>query len=143
MTPDINVLLAAFRSDHVHHTIGKRALTDVMTSRQVLVLLPQVVYGFIRVATNERIFGERAASSDEAITFISALLATPKSKITSVGREWTAFADLCRTSALNGNAVPDAWIAACVLHLNEHLLTFDRDFLKLLPKSRVTLLPAK
>ena len=35
--------------------------------------------------------------------------------------------------------MPDAWLAAATLHLGEHLASFDRDFRKLLGRSRFTL----
>jgi predicted nucleic acid-binding protein len=36
--------------------------------------------------------------------------------------------------------VPDAWAAAAVVQLGEHLVSFDRDFRKLLSRSQFTLL---
>jgi predicted nucleic acid-binding protein len=36
--------------------------------------------------------------------------------------------------------VTDAWIASATESSSEHLVTFDRDFLKLLPRSDFTLL---
>jgi predicted nucleic acid-binding protein len=41
---------------------------------------------------------------------------------------------------LKGNAVPDAWLAAATIHLGEHLVSFDRDFRKLIGRSQFTLL---
>ena len=39
-----------------------------------------------------------------------------------------------------GNDVPDAWLAAAVTHQGEHLVSFDRDFRKLLGRGQFTLL---
>ena len=36
--------------------------------------------------------------------------------------------------------MPDAWLSAAVAHLGEHLVSFDRDFKKLLGRSQLTLL---
>lgn len=41
---------------------------------------------------------------------------------------------------LTGNDLPDAWLSAAVAHLGEHLVSFDRDFRKLLGRSQFTLL---
>jgi predicted nucleic acid-binding protein len=41
---------------------------------------------------------------------------------------------------LKGNLVTDAWIAATVQAISEHLVTFDRDFVRLLPVRDVTIL---
>ena len=43
---------------------------------------------------------------------------------------------------LSGNDLPDAWLAAAVEQLGEHLVSFDRDFRKLLSRSRFTHLKA-
>ena len=43
---------------------------------------------------------------------------------------------------LGGNDLPDAWLAAAVEQLGEHLVSFDRDFKKLLGRARFTLLQA-
>lgn len=42
----------------------------------------------------------------------------------------------------NGNALPDAWLAAAVQHLDEHLVSFDRDFKQRLSRGQFTLLAA-
>lgn len=41
---------------------------------------------------------------------------------------------------LSGNDVPDAWLAASVAQLGEHLVSFDREFRKLLARGHFTLL---
>ena len=43
-------------------------------------------------------------------------------------------------SKFGGMEVPDAWLAAPTLHLGEHLVSFDRDFRKLVGRSQFTLL---
>jgi hypothetical protein len=43
---------------------------------------------------------------------------------------------------LKGNAVPDAWLAAATIHPGKHLVSFDRDFRKLVGRSRFTWLEA-
>jgi hypothetical protein len=47
---------------------------------------------------------------------------------------------LCLDRQLGGNEVPDAWLAAAVSQRGEHLVSFDRDFRKLLPRGQFTLL---
>ena len=39
-----------------------------------------------------------------------------------------------------GRSRADAWIAAAVIHLDEHFVTFDRGFRRLLPASALTVL---
>jgi hypothetical protein len=43
---------------------------------------------------------------------------------------------------LSANDIPDAWLAAVVIQLGEHLVTFDTDFKKLLGRTQVTVLIA-
>ena len=54
--------------------------------------------------------------------------------------EWPLLRQLCLDKKLKANDLPDAWLAAAVLHLGEHLVTFDADFRKLLRRERVTVL---
>jgi hypothetical protein len=44
------------------------------------------------------------------------------------------------TGRLQGNFVTDAWIAAATEALSEHLVTFDRDFRRLLSDRDLTVL---
>jgi predicted nucleic acid-binding protein len=56
------------------------------------------------------------------------------------GREWPALRRLLLEHPASGNDVSDAWIAAAVQTLGEHLATFDRGFLRLLGRTELTLL---
>jgi len=47
---------------------------------------------------------------------------------------------LCIEKKLAANDIPDAWLAAAVIQLSEHLVTFDTDFKKLLSRTQVTVL---
>ena len=47
---------------------------------------------------------------------------------------------LCIEKKLSANDIPDAWLAAIVIQLGEHLFTFDADFKKLLSRTQVTVL---
>jgi uncharacterized protein len=142
MTPDVNVLLAAFRSDHPHHAVAlewlQSALAGAATGRS-FVLLPMAVSGFIRLATHAKVF-RKPAPSHAAVTFIDSLLAVPGVEMAELGREWPAFCRLLRESSASGNDVPDAWIAAAVQTLGENLATFDRGFGRLLGRAELTLL---
>ena len=62
-------------------------------------------------------------------------------QLAPLGPEWPKLRQLCLDRQLSGNQLPDAWLAAAVEHLGEHLVSFDRGFRRLLPRSRFTLLP--
>ncbi len=138
MTPDVNLLVAASRKDHPHHDIAARWLKAEVQAERVA-LLPMVATSFVRVVTNAKIF-PAPTSSRIALQFINAILEATESELLPLSAEWVRFCDLVDQPELRANAVPDAWIAAAVMQLNEHLVTFDRDFRKLLPLSRLTVL---
>ena len=143
MTPDVNVLIAAFRTDHSHHETARawlsRARRDCAQGREPLTLLPMVVTGFLRLVTNPRVFAEPDSIGD-AMGFIDALLETPGVELRTCGGEWPVLRAKLVTMGLQGNLVTDAWIASAVEAQSEHLVSFDRDFLKLLPTRDLTLL---
>ena len=61
-------------------------------------------------------------------------------ELARLGAEWPVLRQLCLNKGLVGNDLPDAWLVAATLQLGEHLVTFDRDFKKLLGRAQVTLL---
>lgn len=74
------------------------------------------------------------------VAFIDALLASPGVQLAPLGPEWSNLRQLCLDKQLTGNDLPDAWLSAAVAHLGEHLVSFDRNFRKLLARSQFTLL---
>lgn len=145
MTPDVNLLVAAFRSDHPQHQTARtwleRAREASAAGQQTLVLLPMVVSGFLRITTNPRVFSQPDDIAD-AIAFIDAVLATPGAAYATMTDDWPALRALLLRIGRGGNLVTDAWIASSVQSSSEHLVTFDRDFLQLLPPRDLTLLQA-
>jgi toxin-antitoxin system PIN domain toxin len=141
-TPDVNVLIAASRSDHPHHKIAFSVLNDAVAAcgkGGSLKLIPMVVASFLRLVTNPRIFVQ-PTPVETAISFIDALLAIPGIEMPALGTEWPIFRQLCIEKSLAANDIPDAWLAAAVIQLGEHLVTFDADFKKLLKRTQVTVL---
>ena len=142
MIPDINVIVAASRSDHVHHTATTAWLDGVMVARAgngTIEILPVVAAGFLRIVTNARVFVD-PTPIDRAVAFIDALLSSQSAEMPDTGREWPALRQLCREQGLTGNDIPDAWIAATVKSLRGHLVTFDRGFRRLLGRGELTVL---
>lgn len=106
-----------------------------------LKLMPMVVASFLRLVTNAKIF-VKPTPVEEAVGFIDALLTMPGVEMPSLGVEWPLLRQLCLTKKLTANDIPDAWLAASVVQLGEHLVTFDADFKKLLIRTQVTVLAA-
>ena len=142
MTPDVNVLVAASRSDHPHHDIARAWLEKTAVAAatgRALILMPMVAASFLRLVTSAKIFQD-PTPIDGAVGFIDALLALPGVHLAALGPEWPRLRQLCLDKQLGGNSLPDAWLAAATMHLGEHLVSFDRDFRKLLGRSQFTLL---
>ena len=142
MTPDVNVLVAASRSDHPHHAVARDWLEGAIGASRTgasLTLMPMVLASFLRLVTSPKIF-QQATPSKDAIAFIDAILASPGVHLAPWGPEWSKLRQLCLDKHLTGNDLPDAWLSAAVTHRGEHLVTFDRDFRKLLTRSQFTLL---
>ena len=91
MTPDVNVLVAAFRRDHQHNAVALQWLGDARVAcaegRTSLTLLPMVIVGFLRLVTNRRVFIE-PDSIEDAVTFVDALLDSPGVELQPCGEEW-------------------------------------------------------
>lgn len=133
MTPDVNVLVAASRADHPHHAVARSWLEAALQAAgagAAFTLMPMVLASFLRLVTSPKIF-HQVTPIEEAVAFVDALLASPGVQLATLGPEWPK---------LGRSDVPDAWLAAAVAQLGEHLVSFDRDFKKLLGRSQFTLL---
>jgi len=142
MTPDVNVLVAASRADHVHHAVAKAWLLSALEDARSgvpLGLLGTVVASYLRLVTHPKVFAEPTPTAS-ALAYIDALLQRPGVAMLIPQNEWLQLRSLCQGLELSANDIPDAWIAACVLERQETLASFDRDFLRLLPPGRLVLL---
>lgn len=141
MTPDVNVLVAASRADHPHHAVARSRLEAMVGAAEAgpgLTLMPMVLASFLRLVTSPKIF-RMATPIEDAVAFVDALLASPGVQLAPLGPEWPKLRQLCLDKQLGGNDLPDAWLSAAVAHRGEHLVTFDRDFRKLLARGQFTL----
>jgi toxin-antitoxin system PIN domain toxin len=125
---DVNVLVAAFRSDHPHHGVVRPWLDRLLASSQSLAVPDLVWVGFVRIVTSKRVFLVPASVAD-AFDFVEAIRAQPGHlALPQLPRLMDVFADLCRAQSLVGNLVTDAFIAATALCLGAPVVTLDRDF---------------
>jgi toxin-antitoxin system PIN domain toxin len=139
------VLVAASRRDHVHHAPALEWLDGALEARvggQTLAILPMVASGFLRLVTHPKVFVEPTPLK-AAQAFLRAVMDMPGVTMPILGEEWPLFEKLCAQHKLSGNAIPDAWIAAAALSNHLHLVTFDKDFRRLMKPSMVTVLPTK
>jgi toxin-antitoxin system PIN domain toxin len=144
MTPDVNVLVAASRTDHPHHAVARGWLEGAVGASgagAAFTLMPMVLASFLRLVTSPKIF-QVATPIEDAVAFVDALLKSPGVQLAPLGPEWSKLRQLCLDKQLRGNDMPDAWLSAAVAYMGEHLVSFDRDFRKLLSRSQFTLLAA-
>lgn len=98
-----------------------------------------VLASFLRLVSSPKIF-QTPTPIEHAVAFVDGLLACHGVHLAPLGPEWPRLRQLCIDKQLKGNDVPDAWLAAATIHLGEHLVSFDRDFKKLISRSQFTLL---
>ena len=142
MTPDVNLLVAASRTDHPQHAVARAWLEEAVAGAAAgaaFTLMPMVLASVLRLVTSPKVF-RQATPIEDAVAFVDALLASPGVQLAPLGPEWPKLRQLCLDKQLSGNDLPDAWLAAAVAQLGEHLVGFDRDFRKLLTRSQFTLL---
>ena len=142
MLPDINVLVAAHRVDHPQHKVAADWLARILKDTkdgQVMVLPMQVVSGFLRLATNAKIFSV-PSSSAQAVDFVDWLLEDAHVRLLGNTSEWVVLRRLILDKRLAANHIPDAHLAALSLSFSEPLVTFDKGFRQLLPRSLLVLL---
>jgi len=98
-----------------------------------------VIASFLRLVTHPKIF-LHPTPMVEAVHFVDALLEASGVELAKLGGEWSLLRQLCMDKALSDNDVPDAWLAAAAIHQGEHVVSFDVDLRRLLPRGQFTLL---
>jgi uncharacterized protein len=87
-----------------------------------------VLSGFVRVATNPRIF-EYPTPIQGALGFTEVIRTSGNCVIVRPGgRHWSIFNDLCQRAEARGNLVADAYHAALAIESGCEWITTDRDY---------------
>jgi toxin-antitoxin system PIN domain toxin len=127
LLPDVNVLLAGFRADHVHHRPARTFLDAALGNDEVVGLSDVALASVVRLATNTRVF-VRPDTVAAVLDYLDALVEAPAQIVRAGATHWARFAELSRELQLRGNLVPDAYLAALALEQGARLVTFDRGF---------------
>jgi uncharacterized protein len=101
MTPDVNVLVAASRSDHPHHRIARSWLEDAASaaaSGGTLILMPMVLASFLRLVSSPKIF-QNPTPVEDALACVDALLAAQGVHLATLGPEWRACGNFASRSS--------------------------------------------
>ena len=127
-SPDVNVLVSAFRSDSGRHAVCREWLAGASAGRDRIGLSELVLSGALRVLTHPRIF-HPPTPGDEALAFVDAVTAQPAAEILRPGAgHWRIFRDLAGRLQLTGNRLPDAYHAALAMEHGCEWVTLDRGF---------------
>lgn len=125
---DVNVLVAAFRSDHPRHETALGALASLRDGHEPTIVLPEVALGFVRIVTRRGIFTD-PSTSQEAMSAISGWCDSPALRISEAGPgRWNAFEAIMEQRPLQGGDVHDGMLAAAAIDLHATLLTMDKGF---------------
>jgi toxin-antitoxin system PIN domain toxin len=125
---DVNVVLAAFRTDHRHHA-ATRQWFDAVVAGADGYSVPNVVWAsFLRLVTNRHAFPVPTPVG-EAFAYIDAVRAHPNHRPLEPGPHHLALLHrLCNEADAAGDLIPDAVIAAIALEHGCAVASFDRDF---------------
>ncbi len=130
IVPDINLLLYAYDSDSPFYHKATIWWQACLSGAEPLGLAPVVVFGFVRVGTNARVF-QNPMTSAEAVRHVRSWLAQPVVQILEHRAEHIDdVLKLLETLGTAGNLVTDAQIAALTIEHNAVLHTADADFLR-------------
>jgi toxin-antitoxin system PIN domain toxin len=126
--PDVNVLVAGFRTDDDQHGPVKVWLEQALNGPEVVGLSDAVAVGFLRVVTHPRIFA-KPTPIDQALVQLESLWSADGLIRVVPGRSFPAvFARLCREVEAKGNLVADAAHAATAIEAGATWVSLDRDF---------------
>ena len=125
---DVNVVLAAHRSDHPQHAAMRRWFDAVLDDVEPFCVPALVWASFLRLSTNRRVFSVPTPLA-EAFDFVEAVCAQPHHLILGPGpSHLRLLRRLCDEAAAVGDLVPDAVIAAVALEHGCAVASLDRDF---------------
>lgn len=129
LLPDVNVLIYAHVEDSIpNHSEYANWITRLATGPDPFALSVLVLSGFVRVATNPRIF-RPPSTLDQSLAFVASLVERPNARVVGPGPDHLEiFERLCRESGATGKLVADAQHAAVAIEHGCTMVTTDSDF---------------
>ena len=130
MIVDVNVLLYAINEDAEHHEPMRRWWEDALSGDESVGLPWVVLLGFMRIATNPRVF-PAPLSADEALGKVETWLAVDVvTAVTEKPDHWRTLRGLLDDAGTAGNLTTDAHLAACAITRDATLVSCDGDFVR-------------
>jgi len=128
--PDINLLLYAYDAGSASHAVASAWWQECLSGEEPVGFAPAVLFGFLRIATNPRVF-EHPMKVAEAAQHVRSWLAQPVAQILESRRDHVEqVLSLLEKLGTAGNLVTDAQIAALAIEHDAILHTADSDFLR-------------
>jgi len=125
---DVNVLVQACVAASPRHALARSWLLARRAEPEGLGLFSVVVSGFLRVATDRRVFSEPLDPA-EALAFIDSLLASPAVFVLDPGpRHWGLLRQMVLDYRPSSVDITDVYLAAAALEVNATWVSFDRGF---------------
>jgi len=126
--PDANLLLYACDESSPFHAKAAAWCERIMNGTQPVILLPAVVFGFVRISTHPRIFTD-PLSVGEASAHVRSWLGRRQVRLHDMlPDDVEAALVFLEAAGTAGNLTTDAQIAAVALRLDAEVHTADLDF---------------
>ena len=125
---DLNLLLYAINKDSSYHAKAKAWLETTLNGEDPVALPWVVILGFLRIATNPRIFPS-PLNPDDATRVVDGWLSCPCVRVLETGKDhWGILKKLLAQTGTAGNLTTDAHLAALAIENGAELQSADADF---------------
>ena len=121
---DVNILIAAARTDHLHHKVARAWINRCVDGEVVLCRI--VTLGYLRLLTNRQVMAEKVLTVKEAWLQLARIEKDRRcryypepERVMALMREWT------EGRALSGASWTDAYLAAFAVQAGLKLATLD------------------
>jgi len=128
IVPDVNLLLYATNSSMPQHTRAVRWMNALFRGDEPIGFSWFVLVGFVRIATNPRVYRAPMSVSDALAVVDGWLSQRLVSIIEPTPAHWEILRSLLRESGTAGNLTNDAHLAALCIERGATLHSADGDF---------------
>jgi len=128
IVPDVSLLIYAEVDAHPVHGAARHWWEDALNGERQVGLAPVCLFGFLRIATNRRVFTD-PLSVDEALLRVTRWLEQPPVTLLAAGSRHLDIAfRLLHRLGTGGHLTTDVQIASHALEHNGEVYSNDRDF---------------
>jgi len=128
--PDINLLLYAYDVNSPYHKKAVAWWEECLSGTESIGLATVVIFGFVRIVTNARVFHSPMSTSDAASRVRSWLLQPVTQVLEPPADHTEQVLQLLEVLGTAGNLVTDAQIAAFAIDHGAVVHTADADFMR-------------